>query len=106
MTRTYTPGSLVTARGREWVVLPDSEPDLLVLRPLGGSDDDISAVFPTFEEVRDAQFAPPRRTTSATSGQPGCCAPPCASASAPVPAPSAPSRASRSNPVPTNWSPC
>ncbi|MFD4023096.1 helicase-related protein [Streptomyces sp. NPDC058576] len=59
MTRTYTPGSLVTARGREWVVLPDSEPDLLVLRPLGGSDDDISAVFPAFEEVRDAQFAPP-----------------------------------------------
>ncbi|MFF0257396.1 helicase-related protein [Streptomyces microflavus] len=59
MTRTYTPGSLVTARGREWVVLPDSEPDLLVLRPLGGSDDDISAVFPAFEEVWDAQFAPP-----------------------------------------------
>ncbi|MEV7911252.1 DEAD/DEAH box helicase [Streptomyces griseus] len=59
MTRTYTPGSLVTARGREWVVLPDSEPDLLVLRPLGGSDDDISAVFPAFEEVQDAQFAPP-----------------------------------------------
>ncbi|MGW7082226.1 helicase-related protein [Streptomyces sp. NPDC054871] len=59
MTHTYTPGSLVTARGREWVVLPDSEPDLLVLRPLGGSDDDISAVFPAFEQVRDAQFAPP-----------------------------------------------
>ncbi|MFW6721965.1 helicase-related protein [Streptomyces sp. MAR4 CNY-716] len=59
MTRTYTPGSLVTARGREWVVLPDSEPDLLVLRPLGGSDDDISAVFPAFEQVQDAQFAPP-----------------------------------------------
>ncbi|WP_405394561.1 helicase-related protein [Streptomyces gougerotii] len=59
MTRTYTPGSLVTARGREWVVLPESEPDLLVLRPLGGSDDGISAVFPSFEEVRDAQFAPP-----------------------------------------------
>ncbi|MBM7437662.1 DEAD/DEAH box helicase [Streptomyces sp. HB132] len=59
MTRTYTPGSLVTARGREWVVLPDSDPDLLVLRPLGGSDDDISAVFPAFEQVQDAQFAPP-----------------------------------------------
>ncbi|MFF3613103.1 helicase-related protein [Streptomyces sp. NPDC002580] len=59
MTHTYTPGSLVTARGREWVVLPDSEPDLLVLRPLGGSDDDISAVFPAFEQLRDAQFAPP-----------------------------------------------
>ncbi|MEU7044711.1 DEAD/DEAH box helicase [Streptomyces varsoviensis] len=59
MTHTYTPGSLVTARGREWVVLPDSEPDLLVLRPLGGSDDDVSAVFPAFERVCDAQFEPP-----------------------------------------------
>ncbi|WP_405796205.1 helicase-related protein [Streptomyces sp. NBC_01506] len=59
MTHTYPPGSLVTARDREWVVLPDSEPDLLVLRPLGGSDDDICAVFPAFETVKEAQFAPP-----------------------------------------------
>ncbi|MFJ9790394.1 DEAD/DEAH box helicase [Streptomyces globosus] len=59
MALTYTAGSLVTARGREWVVLPDSEPDLLVLRPLGGSDDDIAAVFPAFEEVEPARFAAP-----------------------------------------------
>ncbi|MEU2508165.1 DEAD/DEAH box helicase [Streptomyces sp. NPDC007863] len=59
MTLTYTAGSLVTARGREWVVLPESAPDLLVLRPLGGSDDDIAAVFPAFEEVKGAEFAAP-----------------------------------------------
>ncbi|MGW5663291.1 helicase-related protein [Streptomyces sp. NPDC003758] len=59
MALTYSVGSLVTARGREWVVLPESEPDLLVLRPLGGSDDDIAAVFPAFEEVKGAEFAPP-----------------------------------------------
>ncbi|MBA2946498.1 DEAD/DEAH box helicase [Streptomyces himalayensis] len=59
MALTYSAGSLVTARGREWVVLPESEPDLLVLRPLGGSDDDIAAVFPAFEEVKGAEFAPP-----------------------------------------------
>ncbi|WP_331449223.1 DEAD/DEAH box helicase [Streptomyces prasinus] len=59
MALTYSAGSLVTARGREWVVLPESEPDLLVLRPLGGSDDDIAAVFPAFEKVRGAEFAPP-----------------------------------------------
>ncbi|MFD8885833.1 helicase-related protein [Streptomyces erythrochromogenes] len=59
MALTYTAGSLVTARGREWVVLPESEPDLLVLRPLGGSDDDIAAVFPAFEEVKGAEFAAP-----------------------------------------------
>ncbi|MFF8726468.1 helicase-related protein [Streptomyces sp. NPDC015171] len=59
MAPTYLAGSLVTARGRDWVVLPESAPDLLVLRPLGGSDDDIAAVFPAFEEVRGAEFAPP-----------------------------------------------
>ncbi|MER5514543.1 DEAD/DEAH box helicase [Streptomyces sp. NPDC002763] len=55
----YSTGSLVKARGREWVVLPQSKPDLLVLRPLGGSDDDIAAVFPAFEKVAQARFAPP-----------------------------------------------
>ncbi|MFG2847350.1 DEAD/DEAH box helicase [Kitasatospora sp. NPDC048296] len=59
MTPAYSAGSLVTARGREWVVLPESESDMLVLRPLGGSDDDIAAVFPTFEDVKCAQFAAP-----------------------------------------------
>ncbi|WSB87244.1 DEAD/DEAH box helicase [Streptomyces cellulosae] len=59
MSLTYTAGSLVAARGREWVVLPESAPDMLVLRPLGGSEDDIAAVFPTFEEVRPAEFAAP-----------------------------------------------
>ncbi|ROQ77028.1 DEAD/DEAH box helicase [Streptomyces sp. NBC_01260] len=59
MSLTYSAGSLVAARGREWVVLPESAPDMLVLRPLGGSDDDIAAVFPTLEEVRPAEFAAP-----------------------------------------------
>ncbi|SKA35364.1 Superfamily II DNA/RNA helicases, SNF2 family [Marinactinospora thermotolerans DSM 45154] len=59
MSPTYTAGSLVAARGREWVVLPESAPDMLVLRPLGGSEDDIAAVFPAFEEVRPAEFTAP-----------------------------------------------
>ncbi|MFC8944305.1 MULTISPECIES: DEAD/DEAH box helicase [Streptomyces] len=59
MSLTYTAGSLVAARGREWVVLPESATDMLVLRPLGGNEDDIAAVFPSFEEVRPAEFAAP-----------------------------------------------
>ena len=31
-------GSLVRARGREWVVLPESTGDTLIVRPLGGGD--------------------------------------------------------------------
>ena len=41
----YSPGSLVKARGREWVVLPDSEAELLVLRPLGGTEDEIAGIY-------------------------------------------------------------
>jgi hypothetical protein len=40
-------------------VLPDSQPDLLVLRPLGGSDDEIAAVFPDLEQVDQARFPAP-----------------------------------------------
>ncbi|WP_116040789.1 DEAD/DEAH box helicase [Amycolatopsis palatopharyngis] len=59
MTTTFTTGSLVSARGRDWVVLPDSADDMLVLRPLGGADDDVAAVFPAFEQVRHAEFERP-----------------------------------------------
>ncbi|NKY99993.1 DEAD/DEAH box helicase [Nocardiopsis alborubida] len=59
MTTAYAPGSLVSARGREWVVLPESADDMLVLRPLGGGDDDVAALFPAFEKVAAASFAPP-----------------------------------------------
>jgi len=56
---TYAVGSLVHARGREWVVLPDSTPELLVLRPLGGADVDIAGVLPGLETVVPATFAQP-----------------------------------------------
>ncbi len=55
----YAVGSLVAARGREWVVLPDSSDDFLVLRPLGGRDDDIAGVIPAIEPVAPASFSPP-----------------------------------------------
>ncbi|MEV7063707.1 helicase-related protein [Streptomyces collinus] len=55
----FAVGSLVRARGREWVVLPESKPELLVLRPLGGTDDDIAGVLPALETVEHASFAPP-----------------------------------------------
>jgi superfamily II DNA or RNA helicase len=56
---TFAVGSLVTARGREWVVLPDSETDLLVLRPLAGTDEEITGIHLALEEVRPAALPPP-----------------------------------------------
>lgn len=53
---TYAVGSLVKARDREWVVLPDSTDDLLVLRPLGGSDDEITGIYTPLEPVSPATF--------------------------------------------------
>src|SRR5690606_27526197 len=58
-TPTYAVGSLVQARGRDWVVLPGSDAVMLVLRPLGGGEDDIAGVLPSLEDVRPASFPPP-----------------------------------------------
>lgn len=54
----YSTGSLVRTRGREWVVLPDSTDELLVLRPLGGTDQEIAGVYLPLEgtDVQPATF--------------------------------------------------
>lgn len=41
----FQPGSLVSARGREWIVLPQSSDDTLHLRPLGATDDDATLIY-------------------------------------------------------------
>ncbi len=56
---TFAPGSLVHARGREWVVLPDSDEELLVVRPLGGSDEEIAGILRSLEPVEPATVPPP-----------------------------------------------
>jgi len=44
MTTAIQPGKLVELRGRTWMVLPSDDPDLLVVKPLGGSDDEIAGI--------------------------------------------------------------
>ena len=56
---TFATGSLVRARGREWVVLPGSRHDLLMVRPLGGTDDETTGIVTTLEAVSSASFALP-----------------------------------------------
>ena len=57
----FSIGNLVRARGREWVVQPESKADWLRLRPLGGSDDEIIALMPEleFQPVEQATFPTP-----------------------------------------------
>lgn len=59
MPATFPPGVLVKARGREWVVLPDSTEDVLLVRPIGGLDDEVVGICRTIEPVTSASFSLP-----------------------------------------------
>jgi len=52
----YAVGSLVRVRSREWVVLPGSDEEMLVIRPLGGTDEETTGVHLSLEEVAPATF--------------------------------------------------
>ena len=64
-----TPGSLVTYREREWVVLPSDEREIIKLRPIGGSARETCGVLRSladligysmpFERIKPAQFPLP-----------------------------------------------
>lgn len=53
MTFEFKPGSLVTLRDRPWMVLPSDDADLLLLKPLGGSEDEITGIFKPLVDERD-----------------------------------------------------
>jgi hypothetical protein len=57
----WSPGSLVRARGREWLVLAGSSGELLRVRPLTGSEDDQTVIHLGLEAapVTDATFPAP-----------------------------------------------
>jgi len=49
----FSPGCLVRLRERDWVVQPSDDPDLLLIKPLGGSDEEITGVFLPFDIPSD-----------------------------------------------------
>jgi len=53
---TFAVGSLVKTRGREWVVLPESDDNLLMLRPLGGTEDEVTGILTSLEKIDPARF--------------------------------------------------
>lgn len=56
----FATGSLVTARGREWVVQPPGDDDgLLLLKPVGGADNETVGILTDLEPVASAGFGWP-----------------------------------------------
>ncbi len=58
---TYSPGTLVRARGREWIVLTGSEREVLRVRPISGSEEDQTLIHLGLEPepVTEASFPAP-----------------------------------------------
>jgi superfamily II DNA or RNA helicase len=58
----HTPGSLVRARGREWLVLAGSDAETLRLRPLSGSEEEVALLHLPLEPepVTEAVFPHPK----------------------------------------------
>ncbi|MBK9519680.1 MAG: DEAD/DEAH box helicase family protein [Anaeromyxobacter sp.] len=68
-TAQFSPGSLIRARGREWIVLVGSDADTLKVRPISGSEEDQAFIYVPLEvePVTDATF--PRPTAAQQGGQ-------------------------------------
>jgi len=58
----FAVGMLIKARGREWVVLPGSNDQLLMVRPLGGSDVEVTGLLTELETIEPASFDLPDPT--------------------------------------------
>ncbi|MBU1661293.1 MAG: DEAD/DEAH box helicase, partial [Chloroflexi bacterium] len=58
----FAVGSLVKARGREWVVLPGTDEEMLIVRPLGGIDEEVTGIHLNLENIEPAQFGLPDPT--------------------------------------------
>ena len=66
----FQPGSLVSARGREWIVLPQSSEDTLHLRALGATEEDATLIYLPIEPqpIRPATFPWPTVSQASNFG--------------------------------------
>lgn len=57
----FAPGSLISVRGREWVVQPprDEDPEMIFAKPIDGSDDEATGFLPGLDEIESAVFDRP-----------------------------------------------
>ena len=61
-----SPGKLVKFRGRRCVVQPSNDNEIIMLKPLGGSDDEMITIFEpvlqSFDKIEDDQFELPDKS--------------------------------------------
>ena len=57
----YVPGALVSARGRDWIVLPNEEHGVLRLRPVDSLDAEAVGIYRSLEPdaVKPSKYSPP-----------------------------------------------
>jgi len=55
----FRTGTLIRARGREWLVLPGSTAEVILARPLGGREDETAALLPNMDNPQPATFDAP-----------------------------------------------
>lgn len=67
----FSPGVLVSARGREWIVLTGSSSDTLRVRPISGSEEDQTLIYLPLEPVAVRQARFPAPDLSHPGGQDG-----------------------------------
>ena len=60
-TISYRPGSIVSCRDRQWVVLPSEIEEIIRLRPLSGNEDEIAGIYRQLgvEQIYAASFPLP-----------------------------------------------
>lgn len=60
----YKPGTLVTYRNRDWMVLPSDDDEILTVKPLGGSEEEVTGIYLPLasngEKVSLAEFPEPQ----------------------------------------------
>lgn len=59
----YKPGSLVEVRNRKWIILPSPNKEVVYLKPLGGSEDELTGIYLPLrfseDQIKTTEFSPP-----------------------------------------------
>jgi superfamily II DNA or RNA helicase len=65
MSKEHKPGTLIDYRGRSWIVMPSDDKEILNIKPLGGSDHEMTGIFLPIkipgQEIKNTEIAYPEK---------------------------------------------